>query len=151
MDYGLSWKQVVSERHSKSNIHFNALFTLCKYVTTPPGWGLSIILKQSRANMVQYHYTITLSILSSIITLLIGVMCVFMCGQCLISLLHLCSVKAASRYIGTSYSMCLLLDMYNCACAGDAGNVFPATAGKRFPTSIKARAWRTCHYAMRDR
>ena len=29
-----------------------------------------------------------------------------------------------------------------CACAGNAGNVFPATAGQRFPTCITARAWR---------
>ena len=40
-----------------------------------------------------------------------------------------------------------------CACAGNAGNVFSATAGKqkKMPTCITACAWRTCRDACRDR
>ena len=39
----------------------------------------------------------------------------------------------------------------DCACAGNAGNVFPATPGQRFPTCITAHAWRTWLDACRDR
>ena len=43
-----------------------------------------------------------------------------------------------------------------CACAGNAGNLFPATDFKgncslAIPTCITARAWRTCRDACRDR
>ena len=37
------------------------------------------------------------------------------------------------------------------ACAGNAGNVLPATVGKRSLSCITARAWRMCRDACRDR
>ena len=50
----------------------------------------------------------------------------------------------------------LIRKIVGCACAGNAGNVFPATdfKGKRqlaIPACITARALRTCHDACRDR
>ena len=38
-----------------------------------------------------------------------------------------------------------ILKIAGCACAGNAGNVFPATAGKR-----SRHTWRTCRDACRD-
>ena len=38
-----------------------------------------------------------------------------------------------------------------CACARNAGNVFPHHRGLAIPTCIAARAWRTCRDACRDR
>ena len=49
--------------------------------------------------------------------------------------------------------MGLLPDTENCgcACAGNAGNVFPRHRRQAIPTCITARAWRTCRDACRDR
>ena len=38
-----------------------------------------------------------------------------------------------------------------CACAGNAGNIFPSHRGSANPTCITARAWCTCHDACRNR
>ena len=61
----------------------------------------------------------------------------------------------ASRTTGawTSYQ---IRKIVGCACAGNAGNVFPASDFKRncwlaIPTCITARASRTCRDACRDR
>ena len=55
-----------------------------------------------------------------------------------------------------SWASCQIRRMARCACAGNAGNVFPATDFKRnrglaTPTCFTARAWRTCRDACRDR
>ena len=50
----------------------------------------------------------------------------------------------------TSVPMGLLPNTLNCACAGNAGNVFPTTA-LSIPTCITARAWRTCRDVCQDR
>ena len=56
----------------------------------------------------------------------------------------------------SSWASCQIRNIVGCACAGDAGNVFPATdfKGNRLlaiPACITARAWRTCRDACRDR
>ena len=44
------------------------------------------------------------------------------------------------------WASCQICKIMGCACAGNAGNVFPA-----IPTSISARAWRACRDACQDR
>ena len=60
--------------------------------------------------------------------------------------------ECVSSYLtwGRISTTCVLSNTWNCgcACAGNAGNVFPATA---IPTCITARAWRTCRNACRGR
>ena len=55
-----------------------------------------------------------------------------------------------------SWDSCQICTLAGCACAGNAGNVFPATnfKGNRqlaIPACITARASRTCRHACRDR
>ena len=46
---------------------------------------------------------------------------------------------------------CQIRKIEACACAGNAGNVFPGYHGLTILTCITARAWRTCRDACRDR
>ena len=50
--------------------------------------------------------------------------------------------------VWTSYQ---IRKIAGCACAGNAGSVFPHHRGLAIPTCITARAWRTCRDACRDR
>ena len=50
-----------------------------------------------------------------------------------------------------AWASCQIHKIEGCACAGNAGNVFPVTRGLAIPTCITARAWRTCRDACRDR
>ena len=49
------------------------------------------------------------------------------------------------------WASCQIPIIANCACAGNAGNVFPHHRGLAIPTCITARASRTCRDACRDR
>ena len=49
------------------------------------------------------------------------------------------------------WASCHIRKIADCACAGDAGNVFPCHRGLAIPTCITARAWRTCRDTWRDR
>ena len=51
----------------------------------------------------------------------------------------------------TSWASCQIRKIAGCACAGNAGNVFPHYRGLAIPTCITARASRTCRDACRDR
>ena len=51
----------------------------------------------------------------------------------------------------TPWASCQIRKIVGCACAGNAGNVFPSHRGLAIPTCITARAWRTCRAACRDR
>ena len=50
-----------------------------------------------------------------------------------------------------TWASCQIRKIAGCACAGNAGNVFPCHCRLAIPTCIKARAWRTCRDACRDR
>ena len=61
-----------------------------------------------------------------------------------------------THWVWVSWASCQIHKSASCACAGNAGNVFPATdfKGNRklaIPTCITARASRTCRDACRDR
>ena len=51
----------------------------------------------------------------------------------------------------TEWASCQVRKIVGCACAGNAGNVFSATAGLAILTCITARAWRRCRDACWDR
>ena len=65
-------------------------------------------------------------------------------------------VLADLNHIVQDWASCQKTEFAGCACAGNAGNVFPATDFIRnrqlaIPECITARAPRTCHDACRDR
>ena len=70
-----------------------------------------------------------------------------------------CHLVSTNKWIGVMrnpWASCKIRKMAGCACAGNAGNVFPATdfKGNRLlaiPACIRARASRTCHDACRNR
>ena len=58
--------------------------------------------------------------------------------------------KENTKIIKTAWASCQIRKIASCACAGNAGNVFPRHRGLAIPTCITARAWRTCRDACRD-
>ena len=65
------------------------------------------------------------------------------------------SVKIQWRMSQTTWASYQIRKIVDCACAGNAGNIFPSTDFKwnrqlAIPACITARAWRTCRDACRD-
>ena len=59
--------------------------------------------------------------------------------------------RAYENYGISSWASCQIRKIAGCACAGNAGNVFPVNRRLAIPTCITTRAWRTCRDVCRDR
>ena len=70
-----------------------------------------------------------------------------------VSYLSCGNIWASSKKPGISnpWASYQIRKIAGCACARNAGNVFPAHRGLAIATCITARAWRTCRDACRDR
>ena len=64
-----------------------------------------------------------------------------------IGFICLCGLSSYSA----AWATCQMSKIAVCACAGYAGNVFPANCGLAIPTCNTTRAWRTCRDACGDR
>ena len=64
---------------------------------------------------------------------------------------HSWSMQIYSPTMTPPWASYQIRKLVGCACAGNAWNIFPATAGLAIPTCITARACRTCHDACRNR
>ena len=61
------------------------------------------------------------------------------------------SNEAAKSWIFSLWASYQIYKLVGCACAGNAGNVFPRHRGLAIPPCITARAWRTWSDACLDR
>ena len=61
------------------------------------------------------------------------------------------NLVARTREVSSKWASYQIRKIAGCACAGNAGNVYPNHRGLAIPTCITARASRTCRDAWRDR